>query len=243
MKNKISLGTWLTIPHQYILDILLTEKKIEWIVIDLEHTSISISDIEKFISIIHAKNKKVYIRISSHLSNEIKKTLDAGADGIIVPMVKNHLDIKNIINQSYFPPIGSRSFSFCKATDYGTNFKNYTANFNKKIKVIPLIEHINAVNNLNEILNDKKIDTIMIGPYDLSGSIGKSGDFENKNFINSLKKIDLICKKRKVKKGIHLPSINYANFKKLKKNNFKFIAYGMDTQFLLKSIRETFKKI
>ena len=88
MKNKISLGTWLTIPHQYILDILLTEKKIEWIVIDLEHTSISISDIEKFISIIHAKNKKVYVRISSHLTNEIKKTLDAGADGIIVPMVK-----------------------------------------------------------------------------------------------------------------------------------------------------------
>ena len=107
-------------------------------------------------------------------------------------MVKNHLDIKNIINQSYFPPLGSRSFSFCKATDYGTNFKNYTANFNKKIKVIPLIEHINAVNNLNEILSDKKIDTIMIGPYDLSGSIGKSGDFENKKFINSLKKIDLI---------------------------------------------------
>ena len=151
--------------------------------------------------------------------------------------------IKNIINQSYFPPIGSRSFSFCKATDYGTNFKNYTANFNKKIKVIPLIEHINAVDNLNEILSDKKIDTIMIGPYDLSGSTGKSGDFENKKFINSLKKIDLICKKRKVKKGIHLTTINYASFKKLKKDNFKFIAYGMDTQFLLKSIRETFKKI
>ena len=129
MKNKISLGTWLTIPHQYILEILLIEKKIEWIVIDLEHTSISISDIEKFISIIHAKNKKVYVRISSHLTNEIKKTLDAGADGIIVPMVKNHLDMKNIINQSYFPPLGSRSFSFCKATDYGTNFKNYTGKF------------------------------------------------------------------------------------------------------------------
>ena len=53
------------------------------------------------------------MRISSHLTNEIK-TLDAGADGIIVPMVKNHLDIKNIINQSYFPPLGSRSFSFAK---------------------------------------------------------------------------------------------------------------------------------
>ena len=53
----------------------------------------------------------------------------------------------------------------------------------------------------------------MIGPYDLSGSIGKSGDFENKKFINSLKKIDLICKKKKLK-GIHLPTINYASFKK-----------------------------
>lgn len=243
MKKKLSLGSWLTIPHQYVLEILLTEKKIEWIVIDLEHTSISISDIEKLVQIIHSSNKKAYVRISSHLSNDIKKTLDAGADGIIVPMVKSYEDIKNIINQSYFPPQGSRSFSFCRATGYGKDFDKYTKKFNKKIKIIPLIEHIDAVNNLDKILVEKKIDTILIGPYDLSGSLGKSGDFKNKKFINSLKKIDIICKKRKIIKGIHLPKLDHQNFNNFVKNNFRFIAYGMDTQFLVKSIKESFKKI
>lgn len=243
MKKKISLGSWLTIPHQYVLEVLLIEKKIKWIVIDMEHTSISISDIEKLIPIIHSSNKKVYIRISSFSSNEIKKSLDAGADGIIVPMVKNEEDIKNIIDQSYFSPDGSRSFSFCRASNYGFNFKDYTKKFNKKVKVIPLIEHIDAVNNLDKILSQKKIDTIMIGPYDLSGSLGRSGDFGNKRFIDALKMIDKICKKRKVTKGIHLPKINNNSFKNLIKNNFRFIAYGMDTQFLIDSVKNSFKKI
>ena len=243
MKKKLSLGSWLTIPHQYVLEVLLIEKKIKWIVIDMEHTSISISDIEKLIPIIHSSKKKVYIRISSFSSNEIKKTLDAGADGIIAPMVKNEEDIENIINQSYFPPEGSRSFSFCRASNYGANFKNYTKKFNKKVKVIPLIENIDAVNNLDEILSQKKIDTIMIGPYDLSGSLGRSGDFSNKKFTDALKIIDKICKKRKVTKGIHLPKIDYESFRDLIKNNFRFIAYGMDTQFLTDAIKNSFKKI
>ena len=58
MKKKLSLGSWLTIPHQYVLEVLLIEKKIKWIVIDMEHTSISISDIEKLIPIIHSSKKK-----------------------------------------------------------------------------------------------------------------------------------------------------------------------------------------
>ena len=77
-------------------------------------------------------------------------------------------------NENQLNPEGSRSFSFCRASNYGANFKNYTKKFNKKVKVIPLIEHIDAVNNLDEILS-QKIDTIMIGPYDLSGSLGNRG--------------------------------------------------------------------
>ena len=73
--------------------------------------------------------------------------------------------------------------------------------------------------------------------------MGRSGDFSNERFTDALKIIDKICKKRKVTKGIHLPKIDNNSFKDLIKNNFRFIAYGMDTQFLIDSIKNSFKKI
>jgi 2-dehydro-3-deoxyglucarate aldolase len=243
MKKKISYGSWLTIPHLYVLEIILNELKIKWVVIDLEHSSISYSNVEKLISTIHARKKLAFVRISEKSSIEIKKVLDAGADGLIIPMIKSKSDIKYVLDQSLFPPKGSRSYSLCKATNYGDNFQKYVKNFNKKIKIIPLIEHIDAVNNLGDILYTKKIDTIMVGPYDLSGSLNKPGDFTSQKFSQALKKIDIVCRKKKITKGIHIPIINPENLKKMLKNNFEFIAYGMDTQYLKDSIKKAFQKI
>ena len=222
MKKKISYGSWLTIPHLYVLEIILNELKIKWVVIDLEHSSISYSNVEKLISTIHARKKLAFVRISEKSSIEIKKVLDAGADGLIIPMIKSKSDIKYVLDQSLFPPKGSRSYSLCKATNYGDNFQKYVKNFNKKIKIIPLIEHIDAVNNLEEILYSKKIDTIMIGPYDLSGSLNKPGDFTNQSFNQALKKIDIVCRKKKITKGIHIPIINSENCINLLFNKYRF---------------------
>ena len=243
MLKQISYGSWLTIPHLYVLEIILNEQKIKWVVIDLEHSSISYSNVEKLISTIHARKKLAFVRLSEKSSIEIKKTLDAGADGLIIPMIKSKNDIKYVLDQSLFPPKGSRSYSLCKATNYGENFQTYVKNFNKKIKIIPLIEHIDAVNNLEGILYTKKIDTIMVGPYDLSGSLNKPGDFTNQKFNQALKKIDIVCRKKKIIKGIHIPIINSKNLKKMLKNKFEFIAYGMDTQYLKDSIKKAFEKI
>ena len=102
MKKKISYGSWLTIPHLYVLEIILNELKIKWVVIDLEHSSISYSNVEKLISTIHARKKLAFVRISEKSSIEIKKVLDAGADGLIIPMIKSKSDINHLYNERNF---------------------------------------------------------------------------------------------------------------------------------------------
>ena len=77
--------------------------------------------------------------------------MDSGADGIIVPMIKNIQDVDKVINYSFFPPDGSRSFSLSRAYGYGANFKSYINRFEKKFKIILQIEHIDAVKNLENI--------------------------------------------------------------------------------------------
>jgi len=246
MKNKnYRIGSWVTFYHHSILEIFLLQKNIEFIVIDREHSPISYLESEIMIDMIKSRNKKAFVRISSINITEIKKVLDSGADGIILPMVKNEKDILQAIDFAFFPPIGSRSYSLGKCTKYGKNFSNYTKKFNKKFEIIPIIEHYQGINNFEQIVNNKKIKikTIMVGPYDLSGSLNIPGDFDNKKFKNSMREIDKLCDKLRVNKGIHYPLNDKKNLKKLIKSNFRFIAFGMDSQFLLQSLNDTFDKI
>ena len=177
MKKKCSIGSWITLSHPSITEIFANSKAIDWLVIDLEHSVISLFEAENLIRIIKLKGKLAFVRLSGIDPIQIKTVLDSGADGIIVPMVKNIQDVDKVINYSFFPPDGSRSFSLSRACDYGANFKNYINNFNKNLKIILQIEHIDAVKNLEEIVRSKKIYAIMVGPYDLSGSLGIPRNF------------------------------------------------------------------
>tara|TARA_B110001454_G_C12718366_1_gene433568 strand:+ start:2552 stop:3283 length:732 start_codon:yes stop_codon:yes gene_type:complete len=241
MKKKILLGSWITLSHPSITEIFSNCKEIDYLVIDLEHSVISLFEVENLIRIIKLKGKLAFVRLSGIDQTEIKKVLDSGADGIIVPMIKSVADVNKVLDYSLFPPNGSRSFSLSRAYGYGANFKSYINRFEKKFKIILQIEHIDAVKNLENIINSKKIYSILVGPYDLSGSLGIPGNFTNKKYLSALKKIDEVCKKKNIVKGIHYPEFNKKKFRELVKQNYKLIAYGMDTRILDLAIKNEFK--
>jgi len=241
MKKKILLGSWITLSHPSITEIFANCKEIDYLVIDLEHSVISLFEVENLIRIIKSKNKLAIVRLSGIDGTEIKKVLDSGADGIVVPMIKNLKDVNKVLNYSLFPPRGSRSFSLSRAYDYGANFKGYINSFEKKFMIILQIEHIDAVKNLESIIYSKRIHSIMVGPYDLSGSLGIPGNFGHKKYISALKKIDEICRKKNILKGIHYPEFDKKIFRKLTTQNYKLISYGMDTRILDAAIKKEFK--
>ena len=155
-------------------------------------------------------------------------------------MVKTVEDIKKAKDALFYPPKGNRSVGMARANSYLSNFSKYFK-FSESIPLIIIIEHIDAVNNLDDLLKNNHIDCIMIGPYDLTGSMGIPGDFTNPKFLKIKQKIMTIAKQRKVPIGIHLIEPNLLELKNRVKENYNFIAYSLDVRILINALNEASK--
>ena len=240
MKN-VSIGTWVTISNQTVVEII-SECDFQWICIDFEHTSLSYSEIKAMIQFIHSKNKEVFVRIGENNKLIIKKVLDLNADGLIIPMVNSKKDSENAVSASFYPPKGNRGVGLYKAQKYGFGFEDYLLKMNK-LKIIAQIEHYKAIDNLDEIIQTNGISGTLIGPYDLSGSLGYPGDWKNNKVKEYLKKYLKKAKKYNKLIGCHLiePDNNLLKIKI--EEGYNFIAFSLDTLFLGTKIRDELKKI
>ena len=238
MKNKI--GTWITSFNQHTLEII-SNSGFNWICIDLEHSDISEKETNLLISIAKKNNIKPYVRIPSKSEENFKKALDAGAIGIIVPMVESKEDVDDIIRFSHYAPFGKRSFGLYSHNLYGIK-KNYLKVKDYKPEIILQIESLKGINNLESILSNKFIFGTLIGRYDLSLTLNDPGNFKSKKFNSCIKKYFSVSKKKKIKTGIHIADFNLKNIKS-EISKYDFVAIGTDFIFLKKMCDLLFKKI
>jgi 2-dehydro-3-deoxyglucarate aldolase len=228
---KATIGSWLTLGHNSIVEIM-ADSGFDWLCIDLEHTVIDLYEAQQMILTIQSKGLKAYVRVGDNDNAIIKRVLDAGADGIIVPMVNSKKDALRAINAVKYPPIGKRGVGLARAQGYGFNFDDYKDNYANQIKLIVQIEHIEAVNNLEEILSLEHIDGTFIGPYDLSGSMGKPGKYDDNDVQLVLKKYEEISSRYNKLKGFHVIEPNYERVVDKINKGYDFIAFSLDTLFL-----------
>ncbi len=240
--QKVTFGSWITIPDINIVEIF-SNYKFDWLCIDMEHSSITIKDIPMMTSIIKNNNISPLVRVGEHNSNLIKRVMDCGADGVIVADVRTIEQAKNIINSVKYPPIGNRGVGLYKAQKYGKKFNEYKRWLQEESIVIPQIEHHTAIQNLKGILSLNDVDAIMVGPYDMSGSIGIPGEFKNLKYNKILNEIRSISKKLKKPLGIHSVSSNPKDCRNFIKKGYKFIGCSLDTIFLMDSIDNYLNKI
>ena len=173
MKKKYKIGTWIITNSPASVDVI-SKSGFDFVCIDLEHSSISYEELNSLLIILDKNKVESFVRVSSNNQTEIKKVLDLGAKGIIVPMINNQSDAIRAVSYTYYPKRGQRGIGLSRAQEYGYNFKNYLKTANK-IKLIFQIETIQAIQNLEKILKVKGFNGTMIGPYDLSSSLGKLG--------------------------------------------------------------------
>lgn len=242
MKKNIQLGSWITLNHFSIAEIL-ADSGFDWLCIDMEHSVTDYYEAQQLIMTIQSKGLKAYVRVGENNDRIIKRVLDAGADGIIVPMVNNEDEAKKAINSVKYPPHGKRGVGLSRAQDYGFGFENYKNNKAKQIKLIVQIEHIDAINNLDDILSLREIDGTFIGPYDLSGSMGKPGNYNDDDVIQVLKKYENTVKKYDKLVGFHVIKPDHQEVLKKIENGYNFIGFSLDTLFLGSMARDEIKKI
>ena len=175
-RNELTLGSWITIGHPVVAEIM-AESGFDWLTIDLEHSAIDISHMQVIFQAIRGTEAIPLVRVGENNASLIKRAMDAGAYGVIVPMVNTRDSAERAVSAVKYPPMGTRGVGLSRAQGYGYEFDDYKESINENSIVIAQIEHIQAIENLEEILNVPGIDASIIGPYDLSGSLGYPGDF------------------------------------------------------------------
>jgi len=240
--NELTLGSWVTIGHPAIVDIMASAG-FEWLVVDIEHTSIDLTTAHNLISTIQANGMKALVRVSKNEEVIIKRILDMGADGIVVPMVKSKADALEAIDYAKYPPIGKRGVGLFRAQKYGLGFEQYKQWVDEELVIIAQIEHIEAVDNIEEIITTEGIDGVIIGPYDLSGSMGKPGAYHLPEVKDAIAKVLDVCKAHDFPSGFHVIESNPAKLNERIEQGCTFLAYSLDFFFLGDSARDGMKKV
>jgi 2-dehydro-3-deoxyglucarate aldolase len=242
MKNKNSIGSWITIGHSSIAEVM-ADAGFDWLCIDLEHSVIDFGKMQELLIAIQSKGLKAYVRIGENNSRIIKRVLDAGPDGIIIPNVKSTLEAKKAVESFKYPPLGNRGVGLARAQNYGFDFENYRDYKTKDLILIAQIEHINALEELDNIIKLDGIDGTFIGPYDLSGSLGKTGKLNDPKVLNAIDSYLQKAKKYNKLIGFHVVPIDYKLVLEKMSEGYNFIAFGFDAYFLGSSIRNQLKNI
>ncbi|MDP0562396.1 MAG: aldolase/citrate lyase family protein [Candidatus Endonucleobacter sp. (ex Gigantidas childressi)] len=229
--NELTIGSWIMMNSTMSVEVMALAG-FEWLVVDLEHTSINLETAKLLIATIQANKMKALVRVNKNDEVIIKQTLDMGADGIIVPMVCSKHDAELAVNYAKYPPVGKRGVGLYRASKYGTKFEEYKKWVDEEMVIIAQIEHINAVNNIDEILQVDGIDATIIGPYDLSGSIGYPGDFDREDVKCAVQKVLERCKENNVPSGFHIVDTEPSKLIEKIEQGCTFLAYGIDYFFM-----------
>lgn len=239
-----TIGTWLQIPSPDVAE-MLAWAGYDWVTADLEHGSFGPALLPNIFRAIECGGAAPMARLPEASKVWIKFALEAGAAGLIFPMIESAKALADAIDLSTYPGQDAwrekgevaqayRGVGFCRANKFGADFSRYREETAPKIFLVAQIEHINAVKDIDAILSHPRLDAIMVGPYDLSGSMGLTGKFEHPEFEAVMTEIASACQKHDVPMGCHVVEPDPALLHREIERGSRFIAYGMDTVFLRK---------
>lgn len=237
-----SPGSWVTTGHTAVAEIM-AKAGYDWLVVDMEHSAVTLDIAQQLIQVIELSGTVPLVRVGENSAYLIKRVMDAGAHGVVVPMVNTAQDAEMAVKAVKYPPRGTRGVGLARAQGYGTEFEKYRLWADKKSVVIVQIEHIDAIDNLEEILSVEGVDGSMIGPYDLSGSLGHPGRFERKDVRDALKRYENTCRRMRKPMGFHVVRPDYMVAAQYKKKGYSFLAVGLDTLYLAEKCSEVVSKI
>jgi 4-hydroxy-2-oxoheptanedioate aldolase len=209
-EGKVAVGTWMVLGSPLVAEIL-ANLGFDWLVIDTEHGAIDIGTTASIIQAIRTTDTVPMVRVPWNDPALIKRALDAGAYGLVIPMVNSREEAIAAVQATRYPPLGIRSYGGPRARLYGG--ADYFAHANEEIALIVQIEHIDAVNHIDEILSVEGVDGYFIGPNDLAVSMGLGPGMEQPDprHGEAINRVIESGKKHGVPGGIHVGNAEEVN--------------------------------
>ncbi len=246
-RSELTIGSWVTLGHPSVAEIMAAAG-FDWLVLDMEHSVLELSEAQSIIQVLDAKQCPAIVRLTSNHPDQIKRVMDAGATGVMVPMVKSAADAKAAVDGMYYPPRGQRGVGLARAQGYGNSFQAYRQWLDENAVIVVMIEHVDAVKAIDSILAVPGIDAYIIGPYDLSGSMGRPGDLDHPDVQAAIAQVLEAGHRANKPGGIHVIEPDLEALQQRIQAGFNFLGYGLDIRILdsicrthLQSIRTTLK--
>ena len=222
------LGTMVTLACPATAEIL-ADIGFDWLFVDGEHGPLDTGDI---LGILWAADTRTscIVRVPAVDEVAIKKVLDLGAEGIIVPQVNTPQQAKDVVRFARYAPLGSRGVGLARAHGYGLRFQEYMQAANEQTAVIVQAEHALAAENIESIVQLPEIDAVLLGPYDLSASLGHTGELDHPSVVEAIDHITRACQAAKIPLGYF--GVSAASVKTMMDRGYSLIVAGVDTLLL-----------
>jgi 2-dehydro-3-deoxyglucarate aldolase len=217
----------------------------DFLTVDAEHSAVDIAGAQALFQAIRSGNPHCapLVRLPGIEHDVIRRFMDAGATGVIAPLVNSPEQARGVVGAVKYPPEGERGVGFCRANMYGMNFDQATAAANDETFVCVQIEHIKAVEHIDEILSVPGLDAVFVGPYDLTTSMGVTGQFEHPDVQGAMKRILVACEKNSVVAGIHVVQPDVEEVFRRFNEGYRLIAYSLDIVMLQQACVDGLAKI
>jgi len=242
-RGDTSVGTWLNLAEPAAAQ-LMARTGFDWLTVELEHSHTSLEDAARSFAIIAAWGCVPLARLPINSAENIKRVLDTGAWGVIVPLVNSRAECEAVVRAARYRPVGQRTIGGqLGPANFATDAATYFAKANNEILVVVMAETAEAVANIDDILSVPGIDAVFVGPNDLHASLGVAPAFDSDlpAFNDALARILASAKKHGVAPGIHVADA--AQAKRRMAEGWQFIAITSEVGMMLAKAAEIVKDL
>ncbi len=236
-RREVLIGTIASLNAPEAVEILAS-CGFDWLFLESEHAPLGPADLQHLI--IAAHGLPCVVRLPNHDEIGIKRSFDAGAAGIIAPQVNTAAQAAAIVAYAKYPPLGRRGVGVARANGYGYTVAEHVARANDETAVIVQAEHIDAVSNIEAIVQVAGLDAIFVGPYDLSASMGKLGQLDHPEVVAAIARVAQVTLAAGLALGFFATAPEWVTPRM--REGFSLVACGVDTLFLRQGaqrVRET----
>ncbi len=235
-KGEVVLGTWGTLPSASVMNVLGLSG-LDFVIIDMEHGPIDIGQAEQMVQTLEVSGTVPIIRVSTNDPSLILRALDIGAQGVQIPHISTEEDARLAVRSAKYAPEGERGFTpFTRAGQYGLAAEGYAEKANEQTMVILNVEGVKGLHNLKEILKVNDIDVVFIGPYDLSQSLGKTGQVEDPKIVDYIRSSVQLMKSQGVACGSFAGNGEF--LKILMDCGVQYITFSVDSAVMMKAYQD-----
>ena len=235
-EDRPAYGGWVTLESPSVTEAFVASG-IDWIVIEMEHGQLDWRDVAGHVRAVAGTDTAALVRIPEVQRNFVQRALDIGADGIVCPMIGSQQQLEGAFQLGRFPPRGVRGVGGERSVKWGMDWDDYLSNADGETMIVPLLETRDAVQNVDSILEVDGLETLFIGPADLSASYGFLGQWEGPGVAEAIQEISAKAQSRGIATGILARTCEEAVVRR--EQGFRMIGIGADVNLMLRSLQQT----